>query len=743
MNLRANSKCTTAFALKPSDRKLKVVEYCANRAASTQLGFQVFAIMLLEQIDITNFKGLKAATFKATKFSCLVGENNAGKSTVLQAIVGALKQVSLSSSQLYDPALCGEFRLVFSGITDADLERLGETHRAKIQPLVVQGRFTLIARSKAGEKAEYRILRNIPREARYRDEAIELALKGKRGGNAIRAALQEHYPEFVADAPEDLTTIGNAKEYLQNCLTALGEQELEIAEAPLPSGMAPSITALMPEPIYIPAVKNLADDMKTTQSTSFGRLLGLLLEDMEPDLARISDSLLQLDTLLNRMTRDGVRVDERHEKVKSLESLLEGILCQNFPTAKVELAIPPPQLRTILNTAEIYIDDGSRDLIENKGDGIKRSLTFALLRAYVQKQEERGADGAAQRPLLFLFEEPELYLHPRSQKVLFDTLAAISSTHQVIVTTHSPLFFAPGVTAGFTRVAKEARNPKPVGVLYPIDFALDRTSAEVFRLARFENADAAFFSSRVVLFEGQSDDSYLKHVARTISLDWDFERKSIGLVRVDGKGNFSKFRAFFQSFGMKVMIVADLDALFKDYEHLGANEASDALRAAAIQSIEARIQEIGLAATPSASQIGDRFKRHTFRQIYTNAKTGLRNMQKTRVVDDDALAQLDSLFSWESELSRCLACREDPICARAIVPLLDHLRTQGICVLSKGAIEEYYPDGCPADGSKPGRALKAASMIETEAHALALSQPLGPGRSPELKEILAELFSGL
>jgi predicted ATP-dependent endonuclease of OLD family len=107
----------------------------------------------------------------------------------------------------------------------------------------------------------------------------------------------------------------------------------------------------------------------------------------------------------------------------------KAMLCQNFPRAKVELAIPPPQLRAILNTAEIYIDDGSRDLIENKGDGIKRSLTFALLQAYVQKQRERTVEGVAQRPLLFLFEEPELYLHPRSQKVLFDTLAAISSNN--------------------------------------------------------------------------------------------------------------------------------------------------------------------------------------------------------------------------------------------------------------------------------------------------------------------------
>jgi hypothetical protein len=34
-------------------------------------------------------------------------------------------------------------------------------------------------------------------------------------------------------------------------------------------------------------------------------------------------------------------------------------------------------------------------------------------------------------------------------------------------------------------------------------------------------------------------------------------------------------------------------------------------------------------------------------------------------------------------------------------------------------------------------------MVETEAQALALSQPLGLGRDPELNEILGELFSGL
>lgn len=47
--------------------------------------------MWLAAMSITNFEGLKGAHFEPTKFSRLVEENNAGKSSVLQAIVFALR----------------------------------------------------------------------------------------------------------------------------------------------------------------------------------------------------------------------------------------------------------------------------------------------------------------------------------------------------------------------------------------------------------------------------------------------------------------------------------------------------------------------------------------------------------------------------------------------------------------------------------------------------------------------------
>lgn len=702
--------------------------------------------MRLERVSITNFKGLKEVEFEPTRFSCLVGENNAGKSTVLQAIATALNRpTQLPRTLFYDEALPVVFALRFVDVSEGDLRRLADEHRQKIEPLVVEGAFTMVARYKPDDKIEVKVLRKIPIEERYRDESIDELLKGKKG-NAVNAAVTAQFPEFAADLPADLN-ITAAKAHLRERIGGLPPDSFGFSEGALPSGIASSISALLPEPIYIPAVKNLSDDLKTSQSTSFGRLLGLLLEDMTPDLTAVNESLRKLDTLLNRVVEDGVEVDKRHDKVKGLETLVESLLSQNFPKVRVELRIPPPELRTILNTAQIFVDDGSKDLIEHKGDGIKRSLTFALLRAYVHHLTEKakaGAQGAAiERPLLFMFEEPELYLHPRSQRVLFDTLAQIAQSHQVVVTTHSPLFFAPGVTAGFVRVAKRDAEPKPIGELHPVNFDLDEAKAEVFRLARFENADAGFFSGRVVLFEGESDDFFLRHVAKQINPEWDFEQRNIALVRVSGKGNFAKFRQFFSAFGIDVKLVADLDALFEGYQHLGGGEQANALRHEAIQRIDARIVELGVAAEPSRRQIKDKVTSESWRDRYAAAKEALRKAQQVGHVGEECIQQFDQLFTWENDIARVRVCREDEQSAQSLVPLLDDLRGNGICVLSAGAIEDYYPSGTPEVGPKPERALAAARLVVDKGTAMALSRPLAAGRMPELVEMFERLFSDL
>lgn len=86
--------------------------------------------------------------------------------------------------------------------------------------------------------------------------------------------------------------------------------------------------------------------------------------------------------------------------------------------------------RAFRRQCEILIDDGTPTLIEMKGDGVKSLAALSLL---------RGAKREGVTSILAL-EEPESHLHPSAIHRLRDVINELSKEHQVVVTTHCPLF---------------------------------------------------------------------------------------------------------------------------------------------------------------------------------------------------------------------------------------------------------------------------------------------------------------
>ena len=128
---------------------------------------------------------------------------------------------------------------------------------------------------------------------------------------------------------------------------------------------------MLPEPIYIPAVKDLKDDVKTSESTPFGKVLGILLKAIEPGLSQERSLFEQLNAKLNRVLQpDGNEKDDRLPPVRAIEETVERFVRDSFKTVKLRIVIPPPELKTILSSALIYADDGVDGLIETKGDGL-------------------------------------------------------------------------------------------------------------------------------------------------------------------------------------------------------------------------------------------------------------------------------------------------------------------------------------------------------------------------------------
>ncbi len=87
----------------------------------------------------------------------------------------------------------------------------------------------------------------------------------------------------------------------------------------------------------------------------------------------------------------------------------------------------------VRRACEILVDDGTPTLLKYKGDGAQSLAALGIVR----HASERGAGC---KNLVIAIEEPESHLHPQAIHELKQVLDQLGETHQVLITTHNPLF---------------------------------------------------------------------------------------------------------------------------------------------------------------------------------------------------------------------------------------------------------------------------------------------------------------
>lgn len=703
--------------------------------------------MKLQHITIENYKGLANASSKLDEFSCVIGENNAGKSTLLQSVLLLINGTKLSSHEYFDPKREILITGMFSGLTDEVLEKIGEENKKKIEPYVVDASITLARRYAIDGSSKLRIVTKMPSELKYRDERVEEVFKGKKG-KELEEALLAFYPEVATiEECKSVTTQKAAKELIEKYVAGMPEEKLVLADIALPTGIDNSIRGILPEPVYIPAVKDFSDDLKTKESATFGKLLHILLQVIESDLSDAVETFEALKKKLNRITGENGQVsDERMERVKAIEATIQRNLQETFRDVSIEINIPPPEVKSILSNATIIADDGMRGPVENKGDGFKRAITFSILRTYVQLSQQadwKKADEklkATKDRFLFLFEEPELYLHPQAQNVLFEALSLIAKTQQVVVTTHSPLFFSPTITKTFIKIYKK-RIPnqiKPQSVCLTIDLN-DMPTKDQFQIISFETGSHAFFSRRVILVEGDSELIALPHIAKMLNAQWDLKANSISLVKINGKGSFKRYLDFFSKFNISIFLVSDLDVLLEGFDKTEPTDEMKALRADLLADVDKIIADENLLPVPSPKLLKEELQRDRVKALHSS-------LIAARVKGDVAeqCRMLDEIFVFEKTVPR-LAVLSDFSRANIVLKkrrLLASLRTKGIFVLEKGAIEEYYPNTVKG-ADKPSLAQSFCNMANSRKEVLALCNlvDIDGIQTPELEVIMKQVFA--
>lgn len=648
--------------------------------------------MRIGHIHVQNYRGLKDVEASIGKFACIIGENNAGKSSLLQAFTIFLNGKRLDEHNYYDETQPIVVTVRFDDVTDNDLAVLAEEHHPRIKKIIYDGSLTLVRRFPLGESPKLRCKQMIPVEPRFREKAYNKDLKGMKGKD-IENFLTNQYPELDKEVTRGVNTLRDAKALIKDYAdNNLSPDNKELEEADLPTGIAQSVTSLLPEPIYVAAVKDFADEIKAKQSATFGKLLGVLLAAIEPKLSEAQEVFKELEKHLNRIDHpDGSQTDDRLDDVKRIEDTVATYLREIFPQIKVELKIPPPEVKTILSNAGIEISEGGvKGNTDTIGDGLKRSITFAIFRSYVELSKS-GINSLPehQNRFLFLFEEPELYLHPIVQRTLFEALGQISQRHQVLISTHSPFFFQPENTDMFIKMKKASANPKPCSELVQINLS-DMSKRDLFQIISFETSNTAFFSKKAVLVEGDSELIAIPHIARTLCEDWDFVKNHIAIIKINGKDSIRRFKKFFTAFDIPIVVITDLDILVDSFKQLGVEQDIKRLQSTLLQKVDAEKETL-----ESGSRRIDI----------------LRNQDYTEIL--------------------CLK-RE----------LLAKLRMQGIYVWEKGCLDDYYLGEITSKHGKPQLAYNFCQEVKTREAVLKLCEeiPIGNESRPEFEVIFSSIF---
>jgi putative ATP-dependent endonuclease of OLD family len=679
-------------------------------------------------------------------FTCAIGENNAGKSSLLQALLLFVKGTKLSKSEYYNPDKDILISVDLDGVTDGVLSQITDDHKTKIEKYVIGEELKLARRYSKDGSSKLRVVTNVAKDAKFHTENVDDLFKGTKGA-AITEKLTTFYPEVLSANPDaNATTQIAAKELIADYCEALPETELMEKDIPLPTGIDNSIITILPEPIYIPAVKDLSDELKTKETASFGKLLNILLNVIENDLADAAETFEHLRAKLNRIAKeDGTIVDDRMDKVKEIENTIQRNLQETFRNVEIELEIPPPHIKTVLSNANIVADDGVRGPIENKGDGFKRAITFSILRSYVQlsqsdewqKQDTKKKSGKDK--FLFLFEEPELYLHPSAQNILFDALSLISKKHQVVVTTHSPLFFSSDDTTTFVKVSKRNYNDldKPVGECMPVDLT-DIREKDKFQIISFESSNLAFFSKKIVLVEGDSELIVFPHIAKLLNKKWDFNTSSVSIVKINGKGSFKRYKDFFERFAVKVYLVSDLDIIIRDFDKIEPSKNAMRLRSELIQIADKIIDKENKLTTPAPKLIKKELQQQRTQEIVQR----IIDARSTKNLEEQSKA-IEDFFQLERTEPRLEVLKDHT--QQAVLEkkreLLSVLRSGGVFVLEKGAIEAYYPDTV-VGGDKPTKAQSFCTIINTGDDVTAICEYIecDDELTPEFNAIFSGIF---
>ncbi|QFZ55349.1 DUF2813 domain-containing protein [Oceanihabitans sp. IOP_32] len=558
--------------------------------------------MKIENISIQNFKtfGLEKIEFSFNDLTSLIGENSVGKSNVLEALD------------------------LFFNFTKTKISTKSFHHNDYLQPIVITVKFINLNedelttfKTHLDDQGELTITQYI--EAISKEEGVELKdatiedidyIESKHGTKQIpteeylwtvadkkptKANLKKWWKSDLKIGDFDFKTLFESEEeptqeeFLNKLIQLNEERYDEIPKEQITGGekvlgWKSKLKANLPKFFYIPAIKNLSEDLKVTKTSALGELINWLSSSVSTEIKQ--EFKTKTDALVKELIEKIDTTEEGESKIERINKALNDNIGFDIGCS-LELKFGSPEIQDVVfPQPKVFANDGYDSELTEKGHGIQRLALFSLLRTYNTFDFGKKTN---ESNIIIGIEEPEIYLHPPLKRATYNLLKEISEGNdQVVYTTHDSLFISVDNFDQIRLFRKSSEeNPKTVShelsVQQIINHYYNIYGIEIDELSirhRFhhlidETKNEGFFAKKIILIEGETEKYSLPNYFKTKGFDIDTNR--ISLINAGSVDTISYLLLMFNEFRIPCYVIFDGDKPTNPVEELTGDYRKNAI----------------------------------------------------------------------------------------------------------------------------------------------------------------------
>ena len=520
--------------------------------------------MKLSKLHIKNFRKLNNVEINLADATFLVGANNSGKSTTLDAIEILTSEKKLDS-------LC----------RSKYISENGEELTNDTDDIIIEGTFSNVPKDIVQQKGfnASRLIttRNgddISYSFRYR---VRLSPDNKSHREILMHTITLKSEYASCSTYQELIDKGIDPGYfdgrdLSKKLNAASKKELENVCPDLydvneveewfenPGGIPGNVLSQLPRFLKIKA-DVLSGEMAADKSGTLHDLLDLLfsqVREASPNYKKAVEALSELEKEMDTTDPN----TEFGKLMCELNRVVDGVFHRASINVDTELT-KPDNLKAKFSAS---LTSNVKTPIDRQGTGLIRATVFALLRYNKQREEMLAASKS--RGVIIGFEEPELFLHPNAAEKMRDIIYELASENdQIVATTHSPYMIdlSKGNTQvlnSFRIIENEYASVKAFNLSDAFCSIYDDDRTRVKMIQKIDDYVArVFFAQKVIIVEGDTEDIVFRH---TINAMPENVRKDIKgkyqIVKATGKATMISFIKYLKALNVNIFVVHDEDA---------------------------------------------------------------------------------------------------------------------------------------------------------------------------------------